>query len=199
MRGFIFSFHNFRFTNRLVTNWILNAKYLLRTFSETYSISQRNERLTDTIIEIEELGWSSGSSSGCWLIVNTGFCSLRSYEEKIQKREVRKWGKGRKKFRLVELSRWIVASEWIIWTCTGYSYPDGHGSLLLWTRANRIIWWADRKRVNWFCRSEHAAKTIFVIGKFRWRDFCLGIISMMRILLWNHDQGEVKECFASGK
>ena len=47
------------------------------------------------------------------------------------------------------LSRWIVASEWILWLCTGYLYLDGHVSLLVWARANRIIRRANLEQVGW--------------------------------------------------
>ena len=93
----------------------LKRKNLLRFSSEFYSTGNWNERLTDTIIEVENLGWSSGSSSGCWLIVNIGFYSLRSDKEKIQIKEVRNWGEGRKEFRLVQLSRWILKIMLVHW------------------------------------------------------------------------------------
>ena len=141
----------------------MKCKILLRIFSEIYSTSIWKERFTDTIIENEELSWSSDSSGGYWLIVNFEFCSLKCDKKKIQVREVRNWEGGRKEVRLVELSRWIEVSYWILWTCTGYLYPDGHVSLQFWVRANRIIWWGNRERVGWFYRSEPEATKSFVL------------------------------------
>ena len=47
----------------------LKSKSLLRISSEVYCTTNSNERLTDTIIEVKELSGSSGSSSGCCLIL----------------------------------------------------------------------------------------------------------------------------------
>ena len=158
---------------------------MLRISSGVYSTSNWNERLTDTIIERKMLGWSSSSSKGCWLIVNIGFCSLRSDKEKIQVGKVTKWGRGRQEFRLVELSRWIVTSVWKLWPCTGHVYPDGHVSLQFWTRANRNIWWANRERISWFCRSEFADKTSFqiVLEYFCWSNKELKLWQILRLSL----------------
>ena len=81
LRGFIYYSYNFWLTSRLVVSWIWNSENLLRISSEVYSISKWHERLTDTIIEVEELSWGSGSSGGRCLIVKVGFCSLRSDKE----------------------------------------------------------------------------------------------------------------------
>ena len=83
-------------------------------------------------------------------------CSLRS-----DKKEVRSWRGGREEFRLAGLSRWIVASEWILWSCTGYIYPDGHVSLLIWARANRIIRWANWEQVSWLLDNKFWGKDKF--------------------------------------
>ena len=45
----------------------------VNNFSENYSASKRNERLTDAIIEVEEICWSSCSLGRRWLIENVGF------------------------------------------------------------------------------------------------------------------------------
>ena len=94
--------------------------------------------------------------------------------------EVRNWGGGLREFRLLELSRWIVARVWILWLCTGYLYPDGHVSLQIWTRANRIIWWADRAQVSWLCIAEIAAKRSFEIVLEYSRRQGFGSESLMR-------------------
>ena len=51
----------------------LKCKNLSRISSENYSPSRGNERFTDTIIEVEEMYWSSCSLGRCGLIVNVGF------------------------------------------------------------------------------------------------------------------------------
>ena len=106
------------------------------------------------------------------------FCSLRS-DKKTQVREVRNLGGGREAFGLVELSRWIVASEWIIWMCTGYLYPDGHVSLQIGTRAKRIIGWADQEQVSWFCIKE--------FGKDKYRN-CLRIFFVEEMKKFGKDK-----------
>ena len=75
----------------------LKIKCLLRISSEVHSASNWIELLADTIIDIEELSWSSCSSSGCWLIVKIRFFSLRINTEKIQVGEVKNWGGNLKK------------------------------------------------------------------------------------------------------
>ena len=136
----------------------LKIKSLLRTSSEVHPASIWIEQLTDTINDIEQLSWSSCSSSGCWLIVKIGFFSLRINREKIQVGEVRNWGGGLKKFSFVEMSRWNVTSKRNLWTCTGYLYPCGHVSLQFRTRANWIYLRANRVGWGWFRRW----------GFFRW-------------------------------
>ena len=86
------------------------------------------------------------------------FSPLKSVKN-FQLREVRSWRGGREELRLAELSRWIVASEWIIWLYTGYLYPDGHVSFPIRTRANKIIRWANWQRASWLCVTDFAAKT----------------------------------------
>ena len=185
----------------------MNRKNLLRTSSENYSAGNRNETLTGSIIRVEKMCWSSCSLCRCWLIVNV---EVWVADKKIQVKEVRNWGGGREEFRLVELSRWIVASEWIIRMCTGYLYPDGHVSLHIWTRANRIIRWADREQVSWLCITEFGKDKFWnclrIIHVEEMRKFgkdkfwnCPKINSMMRISIWNKDAGELEESFASGK
>ena len=145
---------------------------LSRNSSKVYSASKWNKGLTDTIIEVEELGWSSCSSGRWWLIVKVQFCSLRSDKEEVQLRGVRNWEGDWKEFRLVELSRWIVASEWLLCSCTKYLYPDGHVSFQFWARVINIIWWGNQERARWLCRPQFAAETSFwiILECFRWGD-----------------------------
>ena len=131
-----------------------------RISRENYSASNWNDKLTDTIIDVEELGWSSCSLGRCWLIVKVGILPLRSIK-KVQVREFSNWGGGREEFRLVELSRWNVESEWSKWECARYLYPDCHVSLLNWARANRIIRRAIREQVSWLCATGFVVKTSF--------------------------------------
>ena len=156
---------------------------LLRVSSKVYSASKWNEGLTDTIIEAGEPGWNYCSSCRCWLVVNVGFCSPRSDKEDVQVRGVWNWGGDGKEFRLVELSTWIVASEWIGWPCTGFLYTDGHVSFQFWAGANTIIWWWNREQVGWFCRAEFAAKTSFyiVLEFFRWGDDEFWLIQFLKL------------------
>ena len=106
-------------------------------------------QLTDTIIEVEKGCWCSGSLGLWWLLENVGSLLAES-----DKKEVGSWGGSREEFRLAELSRWIVASEWILWKCAGYLYPDGHVSFRFRMGANKIIRWMNREQVSWLCRGD---------------------------------------------
>ena len=162
-------------------------KKLVGIFCNVHSASKWNEGLTDTT----ELGWSSCDSSRCWLIVNVGFFSLGSDKEKVQVREVRNWGGDRKEFRLVELSRWIIASEWILWMCTGYLYPDDHLSLQFWG-GSKLNHWVSGSRASKFSNClrmfplrwwGNSAKTRFeiVLEYSRWSDEEIWLIQVLKL------------------
>ena len=76
LRGFSLQTSN----NREIDN-LLNLKHriLLRSSSEVYSASIRKEQLTDTIMTVEELGWS-------WVLVDRADWNflLGKHNEKIQ-------------------------------------------------------------------------------------------------------------------
>ena len=71
------------------------------------------------------------------------------------------WEESGREFRLREVGWLMVASEWILWSCTGILYSNGHVFFQFWARANRIIWRGNPERVGWLCKAEFAAKTGF--------------------------------------
>ena len=149
LSGFVFYFYNFRITSRLSTDWIWNAKIRWEFLERFTLLVSEIRKLTDTIIEVEKGCWCSGSLGLWWLLGNVGSLLAES-----DKKEVRSWEGGREEFHLAESSRWIVATEWILWKCAGCLYPDGHVSSQFWARANRIIRRANRQQVSWLCITE---------------------------------------------